>query len=48
MHVLAMNAMYWSNLPLWFFTALYVAVLIYVVWALASVPPRRGLRPGRP
>jgi len=39
LHGLAISVMHW-NMPLWFFTALYVAVFIYILWLWRRVPPR--------
>jgi Protein of Unknown function (DUF2784) len=38
-HAWAIDIMHW-NMPLWFFTVLYVAVLLYIVWLWRAVPPR--------
>jgi len=40
LHSLAIDIMHW-NMPLWFFTALYVAVLLYTIWLWRVAPPRR-------
>ena len=44
-HAWAIDIMHW-NMPLWFFTALYLAVLGYIVWLWRFAPPRLpgGLR----
>lgn len=38
-HTWAINIMHW-NMPLWFFTVLYVATLLYIVWLWRAVPPK--------
>lgn len=35
------NAVIYWPLPMWVFTALYLAVLAYVIWLWRAVPPRR-------
>jgi Protein of Unknown function (DUF2784) len=46
LHALAIGVMHW-NMPLWFFTLLYVALFLYVAWLWRLVPvrgwPRRKL-----
>lgn len=37
---LLIHIMHW-DMPLWFFTALYLAVLAYSLWLWHAVPPRR-------
>ena len=39
LHALAIDIMHW-NMPLWFFTALYILVLIYTLWLWRIAPPR--------
>lgn len=41
-HALAIDIMHW-NMPLWFFTLLYVLVLAYTLWLWRIAPPRRLL-----
>ena len=38
-HAWAIDIMHW-NMPMWFFTVLYVGVLLYIVWLWRVVPPR--------
>jgi Protein of Unknown function (DUF2784) len=45
-HTWAINIMHW-NMPLWFFTVLYVATLLYIVWLWWVVPPRLPWSPPR-
>lgn len=39
LHAVAINIMHW-NMPLWFFTVLYVVLCLYVVWLWHRVPVR--------
>ena len=42
-HTWAIDVMHW-NLPLWFFTGLYVIILIYIGWLWYIAPPQRQSR----
>lgn len=42
LHAIAIDIMHW-NMPLWFFTALYVLVLLYTLWLWRIAPPRSPL-----
>ena len=41
-HALAIDIMHW-NMPLWFFTVLYLLVLVYTLWLWRVAPPRSPL-----
>ncbi len=42
-HAWAIDIMHW-NMPMWFFTALYVTTLLFIVWLWRFAPPK----PSRP
>lgn len=46
-HMWAINIMHW-NMPLWFFTVLYIGILLYIVWLWRVVPPRVPRKASKP